>query len=376
MGKYGPSMLWFERLFGVEERFDNVKDDLQCEKDGSDNLYYITGPNKKRYCGGRFEHVSVEELSKRSQVSAIERSAGGEPSGFLTKLQILKGDVVSFINKPENNGAVFQVASQFNCLEFINPAITPEAGVDRYEYDHTQGPACSIACGPGTVYRNYFVDMPVTERAGETEPQQGQTAGRQLDGFEDVAEILENKDNQLFQEKNGYLTADEKQLDRFLKRLGELKEEKGWDSEEMVYQNLWSKLKLGVHYDVEVTAEDWGQVLSSSPQLRLTQVFASAAAVGYSRNINRHKWERLAKGILDASYDGLFAVAALNPTKKVFLTFIGGGVFQNSMHWIADAIYRAAVKYRNAGITAYLVCFGSVPQGIGPMVEKFNKLKN
>ena len=41
-------MLWFERLFGVEERFANVKDDLQCEKDDSDNLYYITGPNKKR----------------------------------------------------------------------------------------------------------------------------------------------------------------------------------------------------------------------------------------------------------------------------------------------------------------------------------------
>ena len=73
---------------------------------------------------------------------------------------------------------------------------------------------CSVKLYPSvfTPTRNYFVDMPVTER------QQGQTADRQLDGFEDVAEILENKDNQLFQEKNGYLTADEKQLDRFLKR--------------------------------------------------------------------------------------------------------------------------------------------------------------
>ena len=79
---------------------------------------------------------------------------------------------------------------------------------------------CSVKLYPSvfTPTRNYFVDMPVTERSGETERQQGQTADRQLDGFEDVAEILENKDNQLFQEKNGYLTADEKQLDRFLKR--------------------------------------------------------------------------------------------------------------------------------------------------------------
>lgn len=96
--------------------------------------------------------------------------------------------------------------------------------------------------------------------------------------------------------------------------------------------------------------------------------------MGYSRSINRQKWETLARGILDASYDGLFAVAALNPTKKVFLTFIGGGVFQNSMHWISDAIYKAAVKHKSAGVTAYLVCYGGIPQGIGPMVEKFNRL--
>ena len=105
------------------------------------------------------------------------------------------------------------------------------------------------------------------------------------------------------------------------------------------------------------------------------QVFASAAAVGYSRSINRSKWETIAKGILDASYDGLFAVAAQNPTKKLFLTFIGGGVFQNSMHWICDAIYRAAKRHRAAGVTAYLVCYGSVPQGVEPMVKKFNSLK-
>ena len=109
---------------------------------------------------------------------------------------------------------------------------------------------------------------------------------------------------------------------------------------------------------------------------RNMQVFASAAAVGYSRSINRSKWEILARGILDASYDGLFAVAAQNKTKKLFVTFIGGGVFQNSMSWISDAIYRAAVKHRRAGITAYLVCYGAVPEGIGCMVAKFNKLKH
>ena len=62
------------------------------------------------------------------------------------------------------------------------------------------------------------MDMPVTERPGQTETQQGQTADRQLDGFEDIADILGNHDNRQFIQKNGYLTADEKQLDRFLAR--------------------------------------------------------------------------------------------------------------------------------------------------------------
>ena len=104
-------------------------------------------------------------------------------------------------------------------------------------------------------------------------------------------------------------------------------------------------------------------------------MFASAAAVGYSRQIERANWKTLAKGILDASYEGVFSVAAQNTTRKVFLTFIGGGVFQNSMTWISDAIYKAAVKYRKYGLTVCLVCYGAVPQGIEPMVKKFNALK-
>ena len=54
----------------------------------------------------------------------------------------------------------------------------PEDGVDRYEYDRTQGPACAIACGAGTIYRNYFVPID-----GDI----GQTAHRQLNGLADLA---------------------------------------------------------------------------------------------------------------------------------------------------------------------------------------------
>ena len=37
--------------------------------------------------------------------------------------------------------------------------MTPEDGVTRYKDDPTQGPACAIAAGAATIYRNYFVPI-------------------------------------------------------------------------------------------------------------------------------------------------------------------------------------------------------------------------
>jgi hypothetical protein len=35
----------------------------------------------------------------------------------------------------------------------------PEQGVGRYENDFTQGPACAVSAGAGTIYRNYWVPV-------------------------------------------------------------------------------------------------------------------------------------------------------------------------------------------------------------------------
>ena len=80
-----------------------------------------------------------------------------------------------------NAGALFQVASQFNLLEMVSPDITPEQGVDGYEFDHTQGPACAIAAGAGTIYRNYFVNV-----NGEV----GQTASNQIDCLSEIFRVI------------------------------------------------------------------------------------------------------------------------------------------------------------------------------------------
>ena len=48
----------------------------------------------------------------------------------------------------------------------ISPNLTPEDGVTCYQNDRTQGPACAIAAGAATIYRNYFV--PLSEDFGQT----------------------------------------------------------------------------------------------------------------------------------------------------------------------------------------------------------------
>ena len=68
------------------------------------------------------------------------------------------GDVGTLHRADEYSGAVFQAASQFNCLEMVGPRVRPEDGVTCYWMDRTQGPTCALACPAGTVYRNYFVN--------------------------------------------------------------------------------------------------------------------------------------------------------------------------------------------------------------------------
>ena len=61
--------------------------------------------------------------------------------------------------------------------------MTPEHGVTRYQHDRTQGPACAIAAGAATIYRNYFAPVGGSH---------GQTTERQLDGLAELGEALGN----------------------------------------------------------------------------------------------------------------------------------------------------------------------------------------
>ena len=119
-------MDWFERLTGFRETaYDDTRRKLKIE---GGELHSLV--NGKSYGIGELELVSLASLRERVKLV-------GGPSGRL-KVNVVRGDVRAMHHAPENAGALFQVASQFNLLEMTSPSITPEDGVTRYQHDPTR----------------------------------------------------------------------------------------------------------------------------------------------------------------------------------------------------------------------------------------------
>src|ERR1700676_1823157 len=180
-------MDWFEKLTGFREGgYDETRAKLKVEGRRLQSLV-----NGKNYGIGELELPSLHVLRERVQ------SSGCLPGRL--KTSVVTGDVRQMHRLPDNAGALFQVASQFNMLEMTGPGVAPEHGVTIYQHDHTQGPACAIAAGAATMYRNYFAPVGGSH---------GQTADRQLDGLADLGEALSEALKQpvgaLWEMRNGY----------------------------------------------------------------------------------------------------------------------------------------------------------------------------
>ena len=322
-------MDWFERLTGFREQsYDSTRARLEVQ---GEHLHIIGSP--QAFCVGNLELPTLGEL--RSRLGQQKRV------GELQFCEIV-GDACALHQAHENEGALFQVASQFNLLEMVGPHVSPEDGVTRYQSDHTQGPACAIAAGAATLYRNYLVPV-----AGQI----GQTSACQLDTLSDVTEYLAGQmgvsPSDLWTMRNGYLQADS----RSVGRVG------GWleTATEKDLDDVRSRLRIGLHWDVEVTHE---------PEVSGTlvnQAFCSAIPISYSP-VTSALWEPLARLILESAYEATFAAAALNAARgkstTLYLTRVGGGAFGNAAEWIDAALQRSLCLFADWPLRVMMVQYG------------------
>jgi len=338
-------MDWFERLTGFREmKYDDTRTKLKV--DGNRLHSLINGEN---YGIGQLELVPLKALRERV------KSAGGLPGRL--KASVLSGDVRQMHQSPQNAGALFQVASQFNLLEMTSYDVTPEHGVTRYQHDPTQGLACAIAAGAATIYRNYFAPV----GGGD-----GQTTERQFDGLADLGKALGTALNHpveaLWNMQNGYALCTRSGLEAIAKHLSKLQPEQ--------VDILRGKLCIGVHRDVEVTdAEGEHRPLVS-------QAFCSALPVAYNRRVPRPYWEAFASLVLQAAYEATMLAAVLNAkggaSNVVLLTSLGGGAFGNDESWIHAAMRRALEMMSEIDLDVRLVSYGTPSRAVRQITEHFN----
>jgi hypothetical protein len=307
------SVDWFEGLFGFREgRWAETRSRFSLADT------HLRAPNGRTFGVGRFSTPRLSELRERA--AAVARP------GRLTLRHEAIGDVLELHALPENAGAMFQVASQLNCLEFVGPSVVPEDGVTGYAHDNTQGPACSLAAAPATVYRNYFAEV-----NGES----GQTRERQLNTLADLAATLGEPDA-YFTVRNGYTHSDRARLEAL-------------DSALVAHprDSLLAQVRIGVQTGVEVTFAR--RYSPPGEPAFVSQAFCSALSCGYVHGVPTDAWAPLATLVLDAAYEATLLAAACDAAEGdgsgvVWLTFLGGGVFGNRPEWIRGAIARAVER--------------------------------
>mmetsp|Transcript_9228 Transcript_9228/g.28460 ORF Transcript_9228/g.28460 Transcript_9228/m.28460 type:complete len:413 (+) Transcript_9228:67-1305(+) len=360
-GKSEAAGSWFARLFGAEEvrgegGFEATQALFAVEPCTDAEEELVATATGRRFRVGRFETPSLAQLRERE--AAYD---GPDVSGSLELVNDI-GEAREIHTQLEAASAVFQVASQFNCLEFVHSGMTPEDGVTQYEHDHTQGPACALACAASTVWRNYFafvgengVALPPGAEGSACKPR-GQRAKRQINNFAGVQELLGGG---LLEVRNGYsFCGPGVRVEDIAARVDGMTEEER--------DALRAALRVGVQWGAEVTdprreykknseTKRWETV--ATPCGAVTQVFCSALAVQSSTKLRL--WQPMAQLVLDASYEATLAVGKHNlrhgGSRDVYLTLLGGGNFGNGPEWIKQAIVRALQLYKNSGLRVHVV---------------------
>ncbi len=330
---------WFEQLFGFrEESYEQTR-----QRFSLDGTTLRSLANDRSFEVGTFTTPTLGSL--RSRASGVRR-------GRLQVTHEVVGDVLELHAVPDNRGALFQVASQFNCLEFADPRQVPEDGVTDYAYDPTQGPACSLAAAAATVVRNYFVPVGGDE---------GQTRDRQIDNLDALAGLL-GEPGEYFEVVNGYTWSDEARLQRLRERMAAFERDQ-----------LLDAVKIGLQTDVGVTFAS--RFVEPERPSNVSQAFCSALSCGYTQ-VGLDHWEPLATLALDAAYEATLWAAALHAQvddgrpARVWLTFLGGGAFGNRTEWIGQAIGRALARLDGVDLDVRIAHYRDRRQSVVDGIER------
>jgi protein-tyrosine phosphatase len=265
----------------------------------------------RTFCAGAFSTPTLGELRTR----AAQHHHGSK--GRLV-LSVVHGAHpfadIGTLQATAPLGTLFQVASQFNCLEAPGAHLVP---ISDYVHDPTQGPRAAVSAFPGTFLRHYRAPDANGSRFMQTE---AHCLNLLADVFDDrVASV-----------RSGYLqTSHVRDMAALAGALTE----------------RFDRIRVGMHAGVDVVfGYDWGGAVAKMPQ-RISQVLTSTMALGgYSHDDGATHGATARRQLLRAAYLGTLLAGVDLQSEGVVLTLIGGGAFGNPLRDIWDAIYWALAE--------------------------------
>lgn len=222
-------------------------------------------------------------------------------------------DIAALQADPQNKNALFQVASNLDCLEADGGK---KFHINDYVAYKTQGEIAVLSALPGIIDRMYLQpDIRLLKNFvwnGKRVPLSA--------GYFPYYSLME--------EQFGSMTKDD-------------------------ILNAASRVCVGVQHNVHVVSgarkscmmkKDGFYCLHAQKINDHTQVITqvlTAALDPYYNDTSTQGYKNFARVLLHAAYKGTLDVARILGIKKIYLTLVGGGVFKNDYSWISEAIVAA-----------------------------------
>jgi hypothetical protein len=302
---------WFEDVLGFEE------------KDFNYSLEEI--PSNIREKMGNFEQQSILELKKTFE---RKKKKNNSHIKLVVRYRNSYSHEISFdtsaIQFYSKENAVFQVASNFNCLEIPRAEYNPFNGyfLTKQMTDNTQGPSASGGTAFGSILRlikhkekriNLLEDTPLIANNGK----------------------LKYSENKNFKKFNPDL------------------------------------IKIGLQKNVEANFLRLPQIFKYNQNgVKINQVFTSTCICNDSTPND------LSRILLEKAYEGTYLCAIITQAPTLILTLIGGGVFNNSLSLIIEIImktHEAYEEYLPKDCEVILPVFEAKPNYI---LSEFKKYEN
>lgn len=274
--------------------------------------------------GGVFSTPTVGELLARV-------SARPKVDDARVEMWVLEGSGPLFdigsLQAFAHESTLFQVASQFNCLESPGPYVST---VSDYVFDMTQGPRAAFSAFPGTLVRHYAARTPSGERFVQSDTLRTDGARSQIDLLADA------------------LPADAGRVEGGYLQISKIADPARAAA---ALTERFERIRVGVHDDVPVVfGHGWYGSVPGQPLI--AQVLNSTLAAGlygHLGDVGEHGIT-ICRQLLRAAYLGVMLAAIDLGKRRAVVTCIGGGVFGNPHPLILECIAWAVDEVQRLGV--------------------------